>query len=133
MSSLNQSVLVSSGVTVTTASLIPSVNWALSGFVGAAPESLAPIIAGILVALVHYFINRFNQPKAVEAEKPDVVDEPKQESRVVSIPTVFIQKDGNNQVVPTVSTQAGDAPVLTTQGPVASSVTNPVVPPQLYK
>ena len=53
-------VLVSSGATVTAASLVPAVLWALNGFHGAVPESVAGILAGALVAVVHAGVNWLN-------------------------------------------------------------------------
>lgn len=58
-------VLLSSGATVTAASLVPAVEWALNGFKGAVPESVAGIIAGVLVAAIHAGVNWLNnRPKS---------------------------------------------------------------------
>jgi len=50
-------ILVSSGVTVTAASIVPAVEWALNGFHGGVPESVASLLAGVLVAAVHAGLN----------------------------------------------------------------------------
>lgn len=58
-------VLLSSGATVTAASLVPAVEWALNGFKGGVPESVAGIIAGVLVAAIHAGVNWLNnRPKS---------------------------------------------------------------------
>lgn len=58
-------VLLSSGATVTAASLVPAVEWALNGFHGGVPESVAGIIAGVLVAVIHAGVNWLNnRPKS---------------------------------------------------------------------
>lgn len=53
-------VIVSSGVTVTAASLVPAVEWALSGFPHPVPESVSALVAGALVAAIHLGINWLN-------------------------------------------------------------------------
>ncbi|MGS1116039.1 hypothetical protein [Castellaniella sp. UC4442_H9] len=53
-------ILVSSGVTVTAASIVPAVEWALNGFHGGVPESVASLLAGVLVAVVHAGLNWLN-------------------------------------------------------------------------
>lgn len=53
-------VLVSSGMTVTAASVVPAVEWMLNGFRGGVPESVASLIAGLLVAGAHIGINWLN-------------------------------------------------------------------------
>lgn len=58
-------VLVSSGATVTAASLVPAVQWALNGFHGGVPESVAALLAGLLVAAFHAGVNWLNnRPKS---------------------------------------------------------------------
>jgi len=53
-------VLVSSGITVTAASIVPAVEWVLSGFPHPVPESVSALVAGALVALIHVGINYLN-------------------------------------------------------------------------
>jgi hypothetical protein len=60
-------VLVSSGVTVTAASIVPAVEWALNGFHGGVPETVAALIAGLLVAAVHGGINWINNRNTTQA------------------------------------------------------------------
>lgn len=61
-------ILISSGVTVTAASVVPAVEWALSGFPHPVPESVSALIAGALVALVHLGINWLNSRGATPAD-----------------------------------------------------------------
>lgn len=45
--------LVSGGLTISAADLIPSVDWAIHGFHGPVPANLSGLIAGALVAAIH--------------------------------------------------------------------------------
>lgn len=60
-------ILVSSGVTVTAASIVPAVQWALNGFHGGVPESVASLLAGVLVAAVHAGLNWLNNRSTTQA------------------------------------------------------------------
>lgn len=59
-------VIVSSGVTVTAASLVPAVEWVLSGCPHPVPESVSALIAGALVAAIHIGINYLNARAAAK-------------------------------------------------------------------
>lgn len=69
-------VLVSSGVTVTAASIVPAVEWVLSGFPHPVPESVSALIAGVVVALVHAGINWLNSRSAAPADASSVSTPP---------------------------------------------------------
>lgn len=45
--------MISGGLTVSAADLIPAVDWALHGFHGPVPANLSGLIAGALVAAIH--------------------------------------------------------------------------------
>lgn len=49
----NVSPIASSALTITATQLVPTVNWALGGFHGAAPADLSSLIAGGIVLLLH--------------------------------------------------------------------------------
>jgi len=55
---MNSNPLITSGLTIGAADLVPTVNWALSGFHGAAPENLSALIAGGIVLVLHAAYNR---------------------------------------------------------------------------
>lgn len=67
---MDKSVLVSSGTALTVTQLVPAVDWALSGFKGAVPESVPAILAGVIVAIVHGVINWINSRPQVPQQKP---------------------------------------------------------------
>lgn len=73
-------VIVSSGVTVTAASLVPAVEWALSGFPHPVPESVSALVAGALVAAIHLGINWINARAA--AKQATVVPGPAPQSTI---------------------------------------------------
>lgn len=45
--------LISGGLTIGAADIIPTVDWALSGFKGAVPANLSALIAGAVVMAIH--------------------------------------------------------------------------------
>ncbi|CAB3731494.1 hypothetical protein LMG22037_05618 [Paraburkholderia phenoliruptrix] len=45
--------MISGGLTVSAADLIPTVDWALHGFHGSVPANLSGLIAGAIVAAIH--------------------------------------------------------------------------------
>ncbi len=45
--------IISGGLTVSAAELVPAVEWALGGFHGAVPTNLAALIAGAIVMALH--------------------------------------------------------------------------------
>ncbi|MDN7997362.1 hypothetical protein QZN00_09440 [Burkholderia multivorans] len=45
--------IISGGLTLSAADLIPAVNWALGGFHGAVPANLSALIAGAVVMAIH--------------------------------------------------------------------------------
>lgn len=63
-------ILVSSGVTVTAASIVPAVEWLLSGCPHPVPESVSALVAGVIVALVHVGINWLNNRAGVVSDTP---------------------------------------------------------------
>jgi hypothetical protein len=56
--------LVSGGLTVGAADLVPAVNWALTGFHGPVPANLSALIAGGIVMALHAGYNYFAERKA---------------------------------------------------------------------
>lgn len=58
--------IISGGLTVGAAELVPTVEWALGGFKGPAPANLAALIAGALVMAFHAGYNAW----ATRAAKP---------------------------------------------------------------
>ncbi|MDR6381849.1 hypothetical protein [Paraburkholderia caribensis] len=50
---MNTNPLVTGGLTIGAADLVPTVNWALGGFHGAAPANLSALIAGGVVLVLH--------------------------------------------------------------------------------
>ncbi|WP_430229780.1 hypothetical protein [Paraburkholderia tropica] len=49
----NVSPIATSALTITATQLVPTVDWMLSGFKGAAPADLSALIAGGIVLLLH--------------------------------------------------------------------------------
>jgi hypothetical protein len=49
----NVSPIASSALTITATQLVPTVDWALGGFHGAAPADLSALIAGGIVLILH--------------------------------------------------------------------------------
>lgn len=49
--------IISGGLTLSAADLIPTVNWALDGFHGAVPANLSALLAGAAVMAVHAAYN----------------------------------------------------------------------------
>jgi hypothetical protein len=64
---MNSNPLVTSGLTIGAADLVPTVNWALSGFHGAAPSNLSALIAGGIVLVLHAGYNWFASRSAKAA------------------------------------------------------------------
>ena len=60
-------ILVSSGVTVTAASVVPAVEWVLSGCPHPVPEAVSALVAGAIVALAHVGINWLNARAVAKA------------------------------------------------------------------
>lgn len=60
---MNNSVLMSGGVTITATQVVPAVQWALSGFHGVAPESVASLIAMLVVTVIHMGFMWISNPK----------------------------------------------------------------------
>lgn len=58
--------MISGGLTVSAADLIPTVDWALHGFHGPVPANLSGLIAGVLVAAIHASYNAW----ATRAKQP---------------------------------------------------------------
>ena len=52
--------MISGGLTISAADLIPTVDWALRGFHGPVPTNLSGLIAGALVATVHAAYNAWS-------------------------------------------------------------------------
>ncbi|WCM21341.1 hypothetical protein NDK50_07810 [Paraburkholderia bryophila] len=50
---MNSNPLITSGLTIGAADLVPTVNWALEGFHGTAPSNLSALIAGGIVLVLH--------------------------------------------------------------------------------
>ncbi|MBV2180875.1 MAG: hypothetical protein KUL86_06520 [Castellaniella sp.] len=71
-------ILVSSGITVTAASIVPAVEWLLSGCPQPVPESVSALVAGVIVAVVHAGINWLNNRSGVAPAAPTVPTPPAQ-------------------------------------------------------
>jgi hypothetical protein len=54
-----QSPIATGALTVSAADLVPTVQWAMTGFHGLPPENLAGLIAGGIVLLGHAIYNRY--------------------------------------------------------------------------
>ena len=71
---MNQtSSVVTGGVTVTAATIIPFVNWGLTGFTAPPPETAPYLIAAALVTVIHLVSNLVNTYLKKNEPKPDVV------------------------------------------------------------
>lgn len=53
-------ILISSGATITGASIVPAVEWILSGCPHPVPESVSALVAAVIVAGIHAGIMWFN-------------------------------------------------------------------------
>jgi hypothetical protein len=62
----NISPVATSALTVTAAQLVPTVEWALAGFHGAAPANLSALIAGGIVLVLHAAYNRIADRSAAK-------------------------------------------------------------------
>lgn len=62
--------IISGGLTVSAADLIPTVNWALTGFHGPVPANLSGLIAGAIVMLVHGGYNWVSARNAAKSAAP---------------------------------------------------------------
>lgn len=65
-----KSSLVSGGVTLGVTELVPAVEWAISGFHGAAPASVSSLIATVLVTGLHAAYNAFSARQAAKQATP---------------------------------------------------------------
>lgn len=63
---------VTGGVTISAATIQPIVEWALTGFHGAAPAMLSGLITAAALTAGHYLINRFTAPPASPAKSTGV-------------------------------------------------------------
>lgn len=63
-------VLISSGATITGASIVPAVEWVLSGCPHPVPESVSALIAAAIVAGVHMGIMWVNSRMKASATPP---------------------------------------------------------------
>lgn len=59
--------IISGGLTVSAAELVPTVEWALSGFRGPVPANLSALIAGALVMSLHAAYNYLAARAAAKA------------------------------------------------------------------
>lgn len=59
--------IISGGLTVSAADIIPTVNWALTGFHGPVPANLSGLIAGAIVMAVHAAYNWWAAKQAPKA------------------------------------------------------------------
>lgn len=67
---MNNSVLMSGGVTITATQVAPAVQWALSGFHGVAPESVTSLIAMLVIMVIHMASVWITSPKNPPEVKP---------------------------------------------------------------
>jgi hypothetical protein len=61
--------LVSGGLTIGAADLVPAVNWALAGFHGHAPANLSALIAGGIVMALHAAYNYAADRRAAKGKQ----------------------------------------------------------------
>ncbi|HEM7839783.1 hypothetical protein QZM26_17730 [Burkholderia multivorans] len=65
--------IVTGGLTVSAASLVPAVEWALSGFHTPVPESVSSLVAGLVAAGAHalynYVVSRANAKQSAPAQQ----------------------------------------------------------------
>lgn len=66
----NVSPIASSALTITATQLVPTVDWALTGFKGAAPADLSALIAGGIVLLLHAGYNWLAARNAKQSAAP---------------------------------------------------------------
>jgi len=66
----NVSPIASSALTITAAQLVPTVDWMLAGFRGAAPADLSALIAGGVVLLLHAGYNWLVARQAAKTPAP---------------------------------------------------------------
>ncbi|HEX7911816.1 MAG TPA: hypothetical protein VF534_27495 [Paraburkholderia sp.] len=62
--------LISGGLTVSAADLIPTVDWAMAGFHGAPPANLSGLIAGAIVMGIHAGYNWLAARSAAKQTTP---------------------------------------------------------------
>ncbi|NVI06344.1 hypothetical protein [Paraburkholderia youngii] len=65
--------IISGGLTVSAADIIPTVDWAMTGFHGGPPANLSGLIAGAIVMAIHAGYNWFADRRATgQAAQPAV-------------------------------------------------------------
>lgn len=109
-------VLISSGVTVTAASIVPAVEWALNGFAHPIPESVSAILAGLLVAAVHLGIQYVNAK--IQASKLEDEPVPPASATTINIPQFSTAPVSQNTGVGTPVVQNTATPVNVGQAPI---------------
>ncbi|MFM0141711.1 hypothetical protein [Paraburkholderia sp. RL18-085-BIA-A] len=62
--------IISGGLTVSAAELVPTVEWALAGFHGSAPTNLSALIAGAIVMSLHAGYNYIAARAAAKVAAP---------------------------------------------------------------
>jgi hypothetical protein len=62
--------IISGGLTVSAADIIPTVDWAMNGFHGGPPANLSGLIAGAVVMAIHAGYNWFAERQAAKAVTP---------------------------------------------------------------
>jgi hypothetical protein len=62
--------IISGGLTVSAADIIPTVDWAMNGFHGGPPANLSGLIAGAVVMAIHAAYNWFAERQAAKAVTP---------------------------------------------------------------
>lgn len=71
---MNSNPLITGGLTISAADLVPTVNWALAGCHGTAPANLSALIAGGIVMALHagynYFADRRDAKDAAAKQTP---------------------------------------------------------------
>lgn len=77
---MNQtSSIITGGMTVTAATIVPVVNWAFNGFARPIPESVPYLIAAVVVTVAHLVVNLVNNwmaNKNKPADSPVTQDQP---------------------------------------------------------
>lgn len=62
--------LTSAALAVGVTDVLPTVQWAMSGFHGAVPDSTSSLIAGLVVAGVHFGLNWLSARAAAKTAAP---------------------------------------------------------------
>lgn len=83
---MNKSSVSTGGLVVSAASLVPAVDWVMSGHPAPVPAAVSALIAGLIAAGAHAAYNYFNPD---QADEPDAT--PVAPVAPVAAPTVIVK------------------------------------------